>query len=102
VGAPYPDNPVISAIYEDFTSWRNVENGAIVESTGAVIWKNFKIADNKFAGMEWSLVAAEIRSDGFSMIDGALVIGKSQNDDEGLDLASPRGIIGPRTEWFTA
>ena len=102
MGAPYPSNPVIPAIYEDFTSWKNVENGAIVERTGAVIWKNFKIADNMFAGMEWSLVAPEIRSDGFSMIDGALVIGKSGNTEEGLDIASPRGIIGPRTEWFTA
>ncbi len=55
-----------------------------------------------FAGMEWSFVAPEIKSDGFSMIDGALVIGKSQNTEEGLDIASPRGIIGPRTEWFTA
>ena len=102
VGAPYPNNPVITASYEDFTSWKNVENGAIVERTGDVKWKNFKIADNMFAGMEWSVVAPEIRSDGFSMIDGALVIGKSQNTEESLDTASPRGIIGPRTEWFTA
>ena len=47
------------------------------EKTGAVIWKNFKVADNLLSGMEWSTVTPEIINDGFSMIDGALVIGKS-------------------------
>lgn len=54
-----------------------MENGAISEKTGAVIWKNFKVADNLLSGMEWSTVTPEIINDGFSMIDGALVIGKS-------------------------
>ena len=54
------------------------------------------------SGMEWSTVAPEIRIDGLSMIDGALIIGKSQNTEEGLDISSPHGVIGPRTEWFTA
>ena len=53
-GFPYPLNPVIPAVFKDFTSWKNVENGAIAEQTGAVIWQNFKVADNMMAGLEWS------------------------------------------------
>jgi len=101
-GAPYPSNPVIPAIYEDFTSWKNVENGAIAEKTGAVVFRNFKIADSLVSGIEWSMVASEIQADGASVIDGALIIGKSQNTEPGLEQATPYGLIGPRTEWFTA
>lgn len=36
VGAPYPTNPVIPAIFYNLVSWKNVENGAIAEQTGAV------------------------------------------------------------------
>jgi hypothetical protein len=51
---------------------------------------------------EQVLLSGKISRLQISMIDGALVIGKSQNTEEGLDIASPHGIIGPRTEWFTA
>jgi hypothetical protein len=76
-GFPYPSNPVIPAIYQDYTGWKNVEVGAIAEKTGAVEWRNFKVADNLYSGLEWSMVDSAIKADGFSKIDGALVIGRS-------------------------
>jgi hypothetical protein len=39
-------NPSIPAIFENFTSWKNVRTGAIGEELGAVEWRNFKVADN--------------------------------------------------------
>jgi hypothetical protein len=45
-GYPYPANPIITAVYQDFTSWKNMHNGAIATTMGAVIWQNFTVADN--------------------------------------------------------
>ena len=48
-GAPYPNNPSIPAVFENFVGWSNGEVGAIAESTGAVEWRNFKMADNNLS-----------------------------------------------------
>jgi len=52
---PYHKNPLITAEYRDFTSYKNKINGAIAETVGDVRFINFKIADNLVAGIEFSL-----------------------------------------------
>lgn len=97
---PYSDtNLAVPAVYEDFTGYSNGRNGAIAGGTGAVQFKNFKIADNLLAGIEfemtWDAGAHEK-----CYIDGALIVGRSPNADATLNAAAPRGIITPRSEWF--
>ena len=38
--------------------------------------------------------------DGYAMVNGALIIGRSNNADDMTNNASSHGIIGPRTENF--
>ena len=57
------------------------------------MFHNFKTADNLLAGMEMSLTDDIV--DGWTKIIGGLVIGRTENTEEELDKASPRGIIGP-------
>ena len=42
---PYATNRPITAIFEDFTSFSNADNGAIMENIGDVRMVNFRIAD---------------------------------------------------------
>jgi len=97
---PYKNNPAITAEFRDVTSWKNGRNGAIAERVGDVRFKNFKVADNILAGIEFSLTGEY--GDDMAQIDGALIIGKSTNvtPEDRLNRASPRGIITPRTENF--
>lgn len=60
---------------------------------------NFKVSDNKLAGIEVSL--SENAADNMAQIKKALVIGRSANTEPALDNSSPHGIITPRTENFT-
>jgi hypothetical protein len=104
IGAPYPSNPHITATYQNFVGWKNGRCGAIAESTGAVVWKNFKAADNLRAGLEWSapdkVASAKL---GLSYIDGALIVGRSGNTESALDEGSPIGLITPRgNEYWSA
>jgi hypothetical protein len=85
-------------VFENFRSWKNKRNGAIALDIGAVRFENFKVADNILAGMEVELTD-NVR-DGEARIDGALVIGHTDNADELTDAATSHGIIGPRTEGF--
>lgn len=80
------------------TSWKNGRNGAIAERVGDVRFHGFKVADNILAGIEFSLT--NDYGDNTTMIDDALIIGRTENTDELLDAAFPRGIITPRTENF--
>jgi hypothetical protein len=63
---------------------------------GQVVFKDFKVADNLLAGIEFEscLESTEIK------IKSAIVVGKSTNTETSLDAASPRGIITPRTDYF--
>ena len=45
---------MITAEFRDFTSWKNVQNGAIFERIGDIRLINFKVADNLVAGIEVS------------------------------------------------
>jgi hypothetical protein len=88
-------NPQVPAVYENFTGYSNGRNGAIAGGTGAVQFKNFKVADNLLAGIEFEMTK-EAKVMDMCFIDGGLVIGKSENAGTALNNASPRGIITPR------
>ena len=74
-------------------AYKNSRNGAIADRVGGIMFHNFKTADNLLAGMEMSLTDDIV--DGWTKIIGGLVIGRTENTEEELDKASPRGIIGP-------
>lgn len=104
-GYPYSYNPLVPAIYKDFVSWKNVENGAIASFTGAVIWQNFKVADNMMTGLEWEAPdKTSVKQDDISYIDGALIVGRSGNTEEALEKAPfVVGLTTPRgNEWWKA
>ena len=96
---PYPDNPPILAEFHNLISYKNRRNGAIAERVGAVQFHNFKTADNILAGIEFSLTEDII--DGWAKVVGGMVVGRTENTEEALDIASPHGIIAPRTENFS-
>ena len=93
-------NPPIPAVYENLVSYKNKRNGAIIERAGHIEWKNFKVADNLEVGMEMSRTD-DNPEDGWAKITGGLVVGKTENTEDALDLASPFGVRTPRTENFT-
>ncbi len=95
---PYWRNPLITARFVNFTGYKNQRNGAIAEKVGDVRWENFKVADNLLAGLEFSLVSDVL--DGAAQINGALVIGRSENAEERTLTTFSHGIITPRTENF--
>ena len=53
---PYWQNPPITAVYEDFVAWKCGKDGAITERTGAVIFKDMRVADTGFSGIEFSVI----------------------------------------------
>ena len=95
---PYASNHLITATFEDYTGYKNGRNGAIFETVGDVRCVNFKTADNILAGIEYSLTDQTV--EGTAQINGALIIGRSENADSTTLGASPHGIITPRTENF--
>lgn len=95
---PWHANPAITADFYDLTSWKNGRNGAIAEKVGDVRFHGFKVADNKLAGIEFSLT--DDHGDNTTRIDNALIIGRTNNSELALEISEPYGIIGPRTENF--
>jgi hypothetical protein len=95
---PYWQNPLIPAVFSNFTSFKNRRNGAIALDIGEVRFENFKVADNILAGIEVEL--SDNVADGYAMVHGAIVIGRSDNADFLTNEAPSHGIIGPRTENF--
>jgi len=65
---------------------------------GQVRFENFKVSDNILAGIEVELTDSMV--DGYAMVNGALIIGRSNNADNLTNVAPSHGIIGPRTEGF--
>ena len=94
----YETNKPITANFYNLVSYKNKRNCAIIEKSGAVQWHNFKCADNLLTGMEYSITRNI--EDGWAKIIGGLMVGRSENSEEALDLASPKGIICSRTENF--
>lgn len=77
---PYWKNPLITARFQNFTSFKNHRNGAILLDVADVRLENFKVADNFLAGIEFELTNNV--GDGYAQVNGALVIGQSDNADE--------------------
>jgi hypothetical protein len=82
----------------NLTSWKNGRNGVIAMKVGDVRFHNFKTADHILAGIEFEL--ADDFGDNTTRVNGALMIGKTNNTDAILESSSPKGLIGPRTENF--
>ena len=101
---PYWQNPKVPAIFENMIAWMCGENGAITERTGAVTFKDFKIADSGMAGIEFSVVE-DVEIDGYAVVDGGVIVGNTELNDADNVIANAEaiwGLIGPRTEWFSA
>jgi hypothetical protein len=100
---PYWKNPAITAEFHDYTGWKCGRNAVIAERMGDVRLFNFKAADNARVNMEMSMT--DYYGDNKAQIDGALVIGKSNNVDpvnvDMINTVSPRGVEMPQREFFT-
>jgi hypothetical protein len=96
---PFHSNPLITAEFEELTSWKNKRNGAIAGKVADVRFKKFKTADNVLAGIEFE--RSDVTAENKAGVYDCLVIGKSLNTEQKLELASPHGIISPRSENFT-
>lgn len=96
---PYWQNPVITASFINFTSYKNLRNGAIALDVADVHLINFKVADNILAGIEFEKANTLIT--GYAQVNGALVVGRSDNADYLTNTSNSHGIIGARTEGLT-
>ena len=65
---------------------------------GDVHFNQFKVSDNLLAGIEFSLTHEY--GDGMAQINDCLINGRSNNTDDDIDNATPRGVITARTENF--
>jgi hypothetical protein len=97
---PFWQNPIITANFDNLTSWKNKRNGAIAGKVGDVRFHNFKTADNILAGIEFE--RTDTTAENRAQVKDALIIGKSENTEQLLeDIRGPHGIIAPRSENFT-
>ncbi|TNV88211.1 hypothetical protein FGO68_gene8985 [Halteria grandinella] len=96
---PYWQNPLITARFINFTSYKNQRNGAIAFDVGDVRLENFKVADNLLAGIEFEKTLNITNGTGVHIYN-ALIVGRSKNADELTNTTDSRGIIGSRTENF--
>lgn len=94
-------NPHILANYKNHLSYKNRKNGVIAEEVGYVQFTDAIVADNAVAGLEVSLT--DKIDDGYAMIAGATIIGRSDNAEEDfVSSSSPQyGVITPRSENFS-
>jgi hypothetical protein len=95
---PYHKNPLITANYIGTTAYKCARNGIIGDRLGDVRFIDSKVADNKLAGIEVSIVQ-EVKDDK-CQVRNALIIGKSANTEPELEIFSPHGIICPGSENF--
>lgn len=101
---PFHKNPPLKAPFYDLTSWKNGRNGAIALNVGWVEFWDFKTADNILAGIEFE--HTDNFGDGKVRVEDAVVVGKTTNTFDPstglmINFASPKGIIAPKTEFFT-
>ena len=89
-------NPLITANFNGLVSYKNGRAGAIFKTVGDIRLNNFKVADNKMAGIEMSVT--EYGHYDMAGAYNALVIGRSANTERELELATPHGIVTPRTD----
>jgi hypothetical protein len=80
---PWWENPAITANFYGLTSWKNGRNGAIATRIGDVRFHDFKVADNRLAGIEIS--ECDWHGENTTRISGGLVIGRTNNTEEILE-----------------
>jgi hypothetical protein len=98
-GDPYHNNPLITAVYQNYLGYKNGRNGVMGGNIGAVQFKNIKVADNRLAGIE---IERDInKEEMIGYLDGAIVVGRTEANIGTESSGSPRGIITPRTDrWW--
>ena len=110
------DNPSITSELISFKGWRNQVNGIIASYVGDFIIKDFTVAENIVAGIEfekvispnWWLNANGEQQESLQDVraENGVIIAKSDYGDILSDgehsVTKPRGIITPRTEGFHA
>lgn len=96
---PYWQNPLEPMEFLRLTSWMNGVNGAIAGNVGAVVFKDFMLADNLDNGIMFEIVQ-DVKDD-VCFIDGGFTIGRTSTSITALSGASPRGISAPRSENFS-
>lgn len=94
---PYWQNPPIETTFNNFTSWKNNRDGAIAQFLGWVKFNNFKVADNKEAGIQMSVLTL---NGNYSGIFNSLFVGASANADDATFMSAPYGAQGPRSEFW--
>lgn len=95
---PFWQNRPITSRFVNYTGYKNLRNGFISFQAGDVRLENFRVADNILVGIEFESVTSSW--DGQAQINGAVVVGMSENADETTIASSLRGIQGPRSENF--
>jgi hypothetical protein len=95
---PYWQNPLVIANFTNFTSYKNLENGALTSDVGAINLVNLKVADNFICGIEFEL--ANETMDGTTNLNGAIVVGYTDNAENATMVTNSFGIITARTENF--
>ena len=91
----YKTNKPLTANFERLTSYKNGRNGAIAELVGDIRFTDFKVADNKLAGMEISKPGEVV--DGLTQISGGLALGCSLNAEPEF-MKTSKGIITGQRE----
>lgn len=76
---PWHENPPITANLYGLTSWKNGRTGAIATRIGDVRFNDFKVADNRLAGIE--IGQCDYFGDNTTRIDNALIIGRTNNTE---------------------
>lgn len=92
---PYWQNPPLETNINNFTSWKNNRDGAIAQYLGYVKFNNFKVADNREAGIQMSILT--LIGD-YAGIFNSLFIGASAAAEDLTFASAPYGAQGPRSE----
>ncbi|TNV88229.1 hypothetical protein FGO68_gene13028 [Halteria grandinella] len=95
---PFWQNRPITSRFVNYTGYKNMRNGFISFQAGDVRLENFKVADNILVGIEFESVTSSW--DGQAQVNGAVVVGMSENADDTTIASNLRGIQGPRSENF--
>ena len=94
----FSSNPAVPAVFENFTAWRNFENGVMAEHLGAVELRNFLIADSRLSGIQISMTSYAHEDE--TKINGAVIVGLSNgNKDNNTSIyIAAVGLTTPRTD----
>ena len=72
----------------------------ITERVGAVEFIDFKATDNKETCIMF-FDTSSVALQGYTFVENALCVGRSSNTENAMNLSSPFGIHGPKSEYFS-